>query len=244
MFDLLEEGDQEGIENLLEQDKAERLDAGDFSDDFIPVCDSWTTGKNACATLPSLLTYFRQGRLDKFYLAVQEGAAPAELDFLSAVKVLRPSDPAEKRQAIPPDFYALLDRNKEAFSKATSPENDDAVPRHKGGANDAYMLKRLKAGEIRRYAGFTEDDEEFIRGVVQLLVDGALPKPTTKKVAEALKREAEPLKVLGILRRDISSLFFQSTRAQQMHHARMPREVILSSWIISGEHAPEKETTE
>jgi superfamily II DNA or RNA helicase len=183
---------------------------------------------------PSLLTYFRQGRLDKFYLAAQGATAPVELDFLTTVKVLRPSDPTEKRQAIPPDFYALLDRNKDAFAIATSPENDDAIPRHKGGANDAYILKRLKAKEIHRYHGFTDDDEEYLRNVIQLLIDGALPKPTTKKVAEALKKEIEPLKVLGILRRDISPLFFQSTRAQLTHYALSPREVILSSWLISG----------
>jgi hypothetical protein len=68
--------------------------------------------------------------------------------------------------------------------------------------------------------------------VIQLLMDGALPKPTTKKVAEALKKEIEPLKVLGILRRDVSTLFFQATRAQLTHHALSPREVILSSWLI------------
>ena len=35
IFDLLEQDDQEGIENLLEQDKAERLSAKDFSAEFI-----------------------------------------------------------------------------------------------------------------------------------------------------------------------------------------------------------------
>ena len=66
----------------------------------------------------------------------------------------------------------------------------------------------------------------------QLLTDGALPRPTTKKVAEAMKNEIEPLKVLGILRRDIPSLFFQATRAQQTAHAFSPREVILSSYLL------------
>ena len=183
---------------------------------------------------PALVTYFRQGRLDKFYLAVKGSADPAELDFLTTVKVLRPSDPTEKRQSIPPDFYALLDRNKDAFAKATSPEIDDVIPHHKGGANDAYILKRLKAKEIKRYQGFTDDDEAYIRDVIQLLLDGALPKPTTKKVAEALKKEIEPLRVIGILRRDISPLFFQSTRAQMTHYALSPREVILSSWVLRG----------
>jgi len=65
-----------------------------------------------------------------------------------------------------------------------------------------------------------------------LLVDGALPKPTTKKVADAMKKEIQPLKVLGILRRDISPLFFQTTRAQMTAHVLSPREVILSSYLL------------
>lgn len=181
---------------------------------------------------PSLLTYFRHGRLDKFYVAQDGGDQPIELDFIAAVKVLKPADEKEKRQTVSEAFYPLLDKNKVAFAAATSPEIDDAVAKHKGGANDAYILKRLKAKDIRRYQGFTEDDELFIQQVVQLLSDGALPRPTTKKVAEALKNEIEPLKVLGILRRDIPALFFQATRAQLTHHSLSPREVILSSYLV------------
>jgi superfamily II DNA/RNA helicase len=181
---------------------------------------------------PSLLTYFRQGRLDKFFLAPPGNTGPVELDFFAAAKTLRPADRAEKRQPIPHEFYTLLDKNKTAFETATSPELDEAIPKHKGGANDAYILKRLKAKEIRRYHGFTDDDELYVQQVIQLLTDGALPRPTTKKVAEALRKEIEPLKVLGILRRDIPSLFFQATRAQQTAHAFSPREVILSSYLL------------
>ena len=73
--------------------------------------------------------------------------------------------------------------------------------------------------------------------MIQLLTDGALPKPTTKRVATALKKEIEPLKVLGILRRDIPATFFQPTRAQLLHHTLCTREVILSSWLISGKES-------
>lgn len=184
--------------------------------------------------VPSLVTYFRQGRLDKFFLAQPDAAEPVELDFFATAKILKPVDPSEKRQTIPADFYTLLDKNKRAFETATSLDLDHATRKHRGGANDAYILKRLKAREIRRYHGFTEDDELYIQKVIQLLADGALPRPTTKKLADALKKEIEPLKVLGILRRDISALFFQSTRAQMTAHAFSPREVILSSLLISG----------
>ncbi|MGA2623118.1 MAG: helicase-related protein [Bacteroidota bacterium] len=182
---------------------------------------------------PSLVTYFRQGRLDKFFLAQPNSAEAAELDFFATAKILKPSDIGEMRQVIPNEFYSLLDKNKAGFTATTSAELDDSIPRHGGGANDAYILKRLKAKEIRRYHGYTEDDEIYIQQVTQLLTDGLLPRPTTKKVAESLKKESDPLRVLGILRRDIAPQFFQATRSQQTAHALSPREVILSSWLIS-----------
>lgn len=181
---------------------------------------------------PSLLTYFRQARLDKFFLATPDAIESVELDFFTAAKELKPADQSEQRRPISHDFYALLDKNKQAFEAATSPENDDAIPKHKGGANDAYVLKRLKAKEIRGYHGYTEDDEVYIRQVIQLLTDGALPRPTTKKVAEALKRAIDPLTVLGMLRREIPAPFFQPTRVQVGPHALSPREVILSSYLL------------
>jgi superfamily II DNA/RNA helicase len=183
-------------------------------------------------SFPSLLSYFRQGRLDKFFLTEPSDGKPVELDFFSAAKVLKPLDIEEKLQSILHDFYALLDKNKKAFGEATSSNVDDSTPKYRGGANDAYILKRLKAKEIRGYHGFTDDDELYIQRVIQLLVDGALPRPTTKNVAEALKKEIEPLRVLAILRRDISTLFFQATRSQKNPHALSPREVILSSYLL------------
>jgi superfamily II DNA/RNA helicase len=186
-----------------------------------------TTGQ-----LPALLTYFRQGPLDKFYVAHEEASRPAELDFFTAANILRPEDTSEKRQSIPQAFYALLDKNKEAFTAATSLQKDEETGTRTGGANDAYISKRLRAREIRRYQGFTDEDEAYIQDVLHALYDGAVPRPTTKKVAEALRKESEPLKVLGILRRDIPQQFLQPTRAQQTFRSVTPREVILSSWLV------------
>jgi superfamily II DNA/RNA helicase len=186
----------------------------------------------AVGQLPALLTYFRQGSLDKFYVARDSPTTPAELDFFSAAEILKPQDTSEKRQTIPQEFYSLLDMNKAAFAAATNPQTAEEVTRQAGGANDAYIMKRLKVKEIRRYQGFTDTDEQYIQDVLQLLSDGALPRPTTKKVAAGLRKEAEPLKVLGILRRDIPAQFLQPTRAQQTFRGLTPREVILSSWLL------------
>src|SRR5438552_3714822 len=147
-------------------------------------------------SLPSLVTYFRQGKLDKFFRSHSDKAAAHELDFFQTAKILRPDDPSEKRENIPADFYSLLDKSKQAFESITAAEHEDAPSGRGGGQNDAYILNRLKAKEMSRYHGYTEDDDLFIRQVKQLLVDGALPRPTTKKVAEAMKKEIEPLKIL------------------------------------------------
>jgi hypothetical protein len=43
-------------------------------------------------------------------------------------------------------------------------------------------LKRLRVKEVRRCPQFTDDDEEFVAKIIQLLEDGTLPKRTTKKL--------------------------------------------------------------
>ena len=182
------------------------------------------------ATLPTLFSYFRKGKLDKFYLCGTEGETK-ELDFFTTVKVLKPVDAAEVRRVIPEAFYALLENNKKAFITATTEDAEVVSSRSSSRGNDSYILKRLKAKEIKRCKVFTDDDEAFIRHVMRLLEDGALPKQTTKKVADALKKgTVDPLKVLGVLRRDIPREFFQ-VRSDLARHSGRVREVILSSFV-------------
>ncbi len=182
-------------------------------------------------SLPSLLTYFRKGKLDKFYVSAEKGIA-RELDFLTTVKVLKPIDENEVRAAIPESFYPLLGFNKSAFMEATSGDDDSDGSGSSSRSNDSYILKRLKAREIKNCKLYTDDDEAYIRQVMRLLEDGALPKQTTKKVADALKKGViDPLKLLGVLKRDIPREFFYATRAEQARGAGNPREVILSSFV-------------
>src|ERR1039458_10247492 len=95
--------------------------------------------------------------MDKFYIAEQDGTGAQELDLFVTAKMLKPADPSEVRKPIPQEFYALLDRNKAAFEEATSVESESASAR-RGSTNDAYILKRLKAKDIRRYQGFRSEE--------------------------------------------------------------------------------------
>lgn len=182
---------------------------------------------------PALLTYFRYGRLDKFFIALPDQPKAVELDFFDTAKLLKPPVEGEPRRDDFAGFYPLLEKNQIAFDDATSHEDEDAKPKSRvGSGNDVYIMRRLKAREIQKYHGFTDDDEDFLKQVLQLIADGALPKQTTKKVADAMKMVAEPLKVLGILKRYIPHEFFQTTRAQKVSFVFSPREVILSSYLL------------
>ena len=188
----------------------------------------------AVQNFPALLTYFRQGKLYKFFLGASGSQPTAELDFMTAAKILKPADPKETRQSIPREFYELLDKNKGAFVTATTADAEQAAQTHRGSPNDAFILKRLKDKAVRRCQQFTEDDEEFVGKVIRLIEDGSLPKATAKKVAASLKKPENlpPLKVLAVLRRDIKHEFFQASPAAHASQALAPREVILSSFLI------------
>ncbi len=189
------------------------------------------SAKKHVAMHPSLLTYFRKGRVEKFFIAEVGNAEAREADFLTAVKILN-CDASVKREALTPDFYELLDRNKAAFVVATTEENE--LEAGKAGRDNSFkILKRLRSKEVKSFKSFTDEDEEYIHNVIRLLEDGALPRPTTKKVAEAFKTEMNPLKMLAIMKRDIPEQFFQSTRAEKSRWSSSPREVILSEYLIS-----------
>lgn len=179
----------------------------------------------------ALLTYFRKGGLEKFFVSNGPGSATRELDFMAAVKLLECGSQTEAR-FVGRDFYQLLDRNKEAFITATLEES--ALDESPASSRDhsAKLLRRLKSKDVRHFKGFTDDDEEFIRSVIRLLEDGALPRPTTKKLMAALQNEINPLKILGVLRRDVPAYFFQPTQAARSNRNNAPREVILSAYLI------------
>jgi superfamily II DNA/RNA helicase/transcriptional regulator with XRE-family HTH domain len=179
---------------------------------------------------PALLTYFRKGRLDKFFLADSKTPAASEINFFTAAHALRPDAATEKGLPGYPGFYALLDKNKDAFRETTSEESTE--PRTATShSNENYILKRLRAREISKAAEFTDDDEAFVKDTIRLFADGAAPRAISKTVAALLRREANPLKALGILRRSIRpELFSQSTSGARSSAG--PREVILSSYLV------------
>lgn len=179
----------------------------------------------------SLITYFRRGKLQKFFMA-QPKKHTSELDFITAAKLLE-SSPDEKKKNLPVEMFDLLDRNKEAFIIATTEEIIE-TQKSRGRDSAANILRIIKA-TMKNTQKFTEDQELYLRKVLTQLEEGGLPKQTTKntlKALDALKDElVNPFKVLAVLQTNIPERLLQSHYAEQNPAVFGNREVILSLYL-------------
>jgi len=177
----------------------------------------------------SLLTYFRKGKLEKFYIADNNGAQ--EIEFIIAAKLFEALSET-KRQNILPDYFHLLGMNKKALEFNLMEDEVQESTSKKGRDNTVRILKILKSKEIRKYQGFTELDEQYIKAVIKLLEDGALPKSTTKRIFNEIKNQTNPLKILGHIKRNLPDEFFLDNYATNDKLKFSPNEVILSECFI------------
>ena len=177
----------------------------------------------------SLLTYFRKGKLQKFFVVGKE--KPKELDFMSVAKMLETTENI-KRENLGKDFYPLLDKNKKAFESITIEEMPELKMR--GGRNTAtQMLKTLKA--VRDFRKFTDDQELYLRKVMKEIEEGGLPKQTTKKTLQELNKELknglDPLRILTVLQKNIPTDLLKEHISESSAQTSGPREVILSEYF-------------
>ena len=196
------------------------------------------TAKNDAGKENQLLTYFRKGKTEKFFL-VSKGDAE-ETDFMSAASRLE-AEVTTPREKLPADFHDKLDKNKQAFTSVTTEEAVEFKAPRRGRDSTMQVLKILKAIEkaiedLRQYTD-DEDEETYLKQVMNRLEEGALPKQTVKTVLRALSQETKtgkpsPLKVLDLLENNIPDELLESHIAESAAHTSGPREVILSEYLI------------
>jgi superfamily II DNA/RNA helicase len=176
----------------------------------------------------ALITYFRKGKLHKYFITDQNKTN--EIDFIEAAKILE-SSTETKREKIEREFYTFLEENKTAFKDSTQEYESETTTR---GVKDntTKILRILKSKQIKGYLGFTEDDDAYIKRVISILEDGALPKQTTKTVANALAGIEDPIKILSKIKTNIPDEFLKEHISHSSADTFGPREVILSEYLI------------
>ncbi|MDP3830517.1 MAG: helicase-related protein, partial [Ignavibacteriaceae bacterium] len=191
------------------------------------------SAKKSSLNQNSIITYFRKGKLHKYFIT--NNNETKELDFLETAKILDANIDI-KREKIESEFYTFLEKNKVAFKEATQ---EHELEYHTKGGNDnaTKILRILKSKQIKNYQGFTEDDDLYFQKVIQLLVDGSLPKQTTKNLVNALVGIEQPMQMLAKIKTNIPDEFFAGHISHTSADVFGPREVILSEYLIGNQDA-------
>lgn len=183
----------------------------------------------------ALITYFRRGKLQKFF-ACNKSYLSTELDFMSAARLLESSD-MDKKAQLPQQYYNLLDKNKEAFIFATTEEMPEPI--HRRGRDTGTNLLTILKATRKETQQLTEDQEQYLKKVISQLEEGGIPKQTMKetlKALNALKGDLiNPLKVVAALQANIPGRLLEGHYAEAGPVIYGKREVILSLYI-TGEH--------
>ena len=179
----------------------------------------------------TLLTYFRKVKLQKFFMAALQQESQ-ELDFITAAKALEVKEDT-KREKIGSNFYNLLEKNKEAFEFATQEEPEIKLT---GGRDSATQVLKILKAISKDTRKFTEEQEDYLKIVVQKIREGSLPKQTTKillkELNNELKKTINPLRILAVLQKNIAPEFLKEHLSESAAQTSGPREVILSEYLI------------
>jgi len=172
-----------------------------------------------------LVTFFRIGKLKKFYL--NENGNSNEITFFDAVYDLE-CTPLTKRAKIPENYYHLLQTNRARFELDTT-IGEESQDTRGGRSNVKYIEQRLNEKKFKNFKGFTESDDEFLESVRNILQLGTMAKRTARDIKKELERTLDSLEVINILRKHIRAIAIENSSIKKSFQKR---EVILSGYLV------------
>lgn len=198
------------------------------------------TARSSSDGKSSLITYFRKGKLQKFFRVFSDDVSVSEeLDFLQTAHALK-ANIREERLKLDKTFYELLDKNSEMLARSTETEEEEFSTKRGSRDNAARLSKMLKAKQVRNFQGFTEEDEEYISNVIEELDAGGIPKKISQRIHAKVEKSTEllvnPLKLLALLKLELPLAFLQPNQAEQGQGIRATKEIILSEYFKASDN--------
>jgi hypothetical protein len=181
-------------------------------------------------THDQLVTFFRLGRLKKFFVSTERGSQ--EVDFFNAVDLMK-CKPDTPRRKIPQVYYELLAQNKGEFEATLEGEN---APKSVGGGhtNTKRVLVNIRAAQ-KDNAKMTDEDEDYLRLARQAFEEGRIPSKTSQRIMQKVKRAGRSLnglKMVAILRVEVDDgLLFTEATDTTAALVSGKREIILSAYL-------------
>jgi len=232
-----EESDTESELGYLQEIRKIRDEQPDLFEKIKKLPKKSRTSRKSLDCKTKLLTYFRKGKLQKFFLVSQDTFTSAECDFIKAAKLLT-AKPGEKNRKLDPLFYKLLEKNMAMLEKVDAYEEEELSGIRGSRDNAARLAKILRTRQIRKYQGFTDDDEAYIERVIAELDSGSIPKKITRGIYQKVSNTPEiivnPLKLLILLKDLLPMDFLQPSQSGFAAAMSIKKEIILSEYYSVG----------
>ena len=176
-----------------------------------------------------LLTYLRRGRLHKFFFT-DNSKESFEKDFIESASLLK-AKATDKSSRFSSDYYELLALNKTKLDSVLA-QSEEEIGKKSGGQNSLDKLKKLLiSNKIKNYQGYVEDQENYLRRLVQEIINGTIAKGKAKKAYdECEKLHKEPVKFVNRLKDIIPESEFIKQKVS-LDENLIKKEVILSEYF-------------
>ncbi len=189
------------------------------------------SGKTNPAKAATLVTYFRKGKVQKFFTA--GGKSGAQNWTLSLRQ--RPWKVLQMRINRNCLHLILIFWTRIKLHLSTPPPMEQSKCKPARAGTAVYKIQKILKAVFKDTKQLTEDQEQYIKKVVAQLDEGGLPKQTTKMTLKALNQlkadMANQFKVLAVLQLNIPAKLLESHYVEDNPRAAGRGEVILSMYL-------------
>lgn len=183
------------------------------------------TAKNFKTDKNSVITFFRKGALERFYLS--DGGTTVNLGFEDAVKYFECDKNCEK-QTVPHEFYHLLQTNKDEFFK---PNEEDDIQVKKTGGSSNHKYVRLRIDFAIKEGRLTDIQEDYMKKILALYDEGKIINEISKSIKDAIEKELDSVKVYQIIKNNIPKTYL-TNKTEVKKDENVHTEIILSEFLI------------
>jgi superfamily II DNA or RNA helicase len=195
-----------------------------------------TQRKSDLSYLPMVLTYFRQGRMQKYITSDKSGLSH-EYNFVTMAKLLKANpEEASIRGVIDEQYFTLLANNKSFYNDIISIEELETGA--KGSKDPASKLLTVLRGCKVDRRQFTEEQDMYYKRFIDALTKGDIPKEIAKKIQTRIAKVIEErhiinaLEVLDIILDLVPHALMQGHRSKLNTFHDAPQEIILSEYLV------------
>lgn len=183
------------------------------------------TARKIKADKNSVITFFRKGPLERFYLS--DGETTVNLGFEDAVKYFECDKNCEK-QPVPHEFYQLLQSNKDEFFK---PNEEDDIQVKKTGGSSNHKYVRLRIDFAIKEGRLTDVQEDYMKKILALYDEGKIINEISKSIKDAIEKELDSVNVYQIIKNNIPETYL-TNKTEVKKDENVYTEIILSEFLI------------